>query len=547
MTVDQDPVKAFDLATIEEFTRTGDWGDRTIADYVGEHARLMPDGLAFVAPDSRLTWREYDELSTRLAGAWVRLGMGPGVKLGVLMTGGAAVHLAYLASQKAGVVVVGLGPRAGAAEVRHLLSVAGCTRLVTRQKHRGATASSVVEDLGLEQHVTLDLAEGEVWLTAGGDPVVLPSVVEATEVVRGRAHGADDLFFLNSTSGTTGRPKCVMQTMNIRKYFGPLAHQAGGLGEREVVCSVLPAPFGFGQWSAHVVPTMYGYTTVLPDEFDPTETLRMIQEHRVTVLAAVTSQFVMMLGSPEFSVTDFSSLRVLFTGGERVPQDRAAEFERETGCRVLQFYGSNEAGPISVTAVDDTLEKRLTTGGRVVPGTRLLLVDEQGLEVTEQGASGRCAVQGPGCSPGYYNDRAASAGLRTADGWMLTGDLVCLDPEGYLSIAGRATDFIIRGGHNISTQAVEEAVAGCPRVHQVAVVARPDDVMGERVCAYVVTTGDAQLDWEELRGHLAASGTSKNVWPEWLATLPQLPLSTGGKVDRSWLRRDALQRFPSRR
>jgi acyl-CoA synthetase len=538
---------AFDHATIDEYTRTGDWDATTIAELVAGHAHSRPDAVAFVAADSTLTWREYDDLSTRVAGAWARAGLSPGDHLGVLMTGGAAVHVAYLAAQKAGIVILGIGPRAGVAEIRHLLAATGTTSLVTRRAHRGTPAADLAAELGLARSLTLDLGTGPAELSLDGEPLVVPEVVDAAHLIEGRAHGADDLFFLNSTSGSTGQPKCVMQTMNIRKYFGPLAVEAGGLGADEVVCSVLPAPFGFGQWSAHVMPAMYGYTTVLPEEFDPAETLRLIAEHRVTVLAAVTSQFVMMLNAPGFAEADLSTLRVMFTGGERVPYERAAQFERASGCSVLQFYGSNEAGPISVTAVCDTEEQRLTTAGRAIAGMRPRLFAEGGTEVTESGTPGRCAVRGPGLSPGYFGDADANAALRRDDGWMLTGDIVTIDSDGYLRVTGRATDFIIRGGQNISTQAVEEAVARCPQVHQVAIVSRPDDVMGERVCAYVVTRGGTELGWEELRAHLAAIEVSKNSWPEWLATLPELPLSTGGKVDRAWLRQDALTRFPSHR
>jgi acyl-CoA synthetase len=538
---------AFDRATIEEYTRSGDWDATTIADLVAGHAHTRPDATAFVAADSTLTWREYDELSTRVAGAWVAAGLAPGDHLGVLMTAGAGVHVAYLAAQKAGIVVLGIGPRAGTAEIRDLLEASGTTRLVTRRVHRGTPAADLTAELDLAQALTLDLSAGQVELSLDGGPLGVPDLDDAAALVSGRAHGADDLFFLNSTSGSTGRPKCVMQTMNIRKYFGPLAADAGGFGADEVVCSVLPPPFGFGQWSAHVVPAMYGYTTVLPEEFDAADTLRLIAEHRVTVLAAVTSQFVMMLNAPGFADADLSCLRVLFTGGERVPYDRAAQFERETGCTVLQFYGSNEAGPISVTAVTDTAEQRLTTAGRAIAGMRPRLFAEDGTEVIGSGTPGRCAVRGPGLSPGYFGDPEANAALRRPDGWMLTGDIVTLDAAGYLRVTGRATDFIIRGGQNISTQAVEEAVASSPRVHQVAIVARPDDVMGERVCAYVVTRDGVDLGWDELHDHLSATGVSKNSWPEWLATLPELPLSTGGKVDRAGLRRDALERFPSSR
>jgi acyl-CoA synthetase len=538
---------AFDRATIEEYTRSGDWDARTIADLVAGNTRSKPDAAAFLAADSDLTWREYDELSTRVAAAWANAGLVPGDHLGVLMTGGAAVHVAYLAAQKAGLVILGIGPRAGIQEIRHLLAASGTTQLVTRHVHRRTPAADLAAELGLARSLTLDLSAGRAELSLGGHALAVPDLDEATATIAGRALGPDDLFFLNSTSGSTGKPKCVMQTMNIRKYFGPLAREAGGMGDDEVVLSVLPAPFGFGQWSAHVMPAMYGYTTVLPEEFDPGATLRLIAEHRVTMLAAVTSQFVMMLNAPGFADADLSTLKVMFTGGERVPYDRAVQFERVSGCKVLQFYGSNEAGPISVTAVTDTEERRLTTAGRAIAGMRPRLFAEDGTEVARGGTPGRCAVRGPGISPGYFGDPEADAALRRDDGWMLTGDIVSIDEDGYLRVTGRATDFIIRGGQNISTQAIEEAVARCPRVHQVAIVSRPDDVMGERVCAYVVTRDGTELGWEELHAHLGATGVSKNSWPEWLATLPELPLSTGGKVDRAWLRRDALDRFPSSR
>lgn len=477
----------------------------TIADLVAAHPR---DGIALIGPDATLTWGEYDDLSSRLATAYVRAGWRPGERLAVLLTGGALTHVAYLAAQKAGLVTVGIGPRAGDAEIAHLLRVTGASALVTRATHRGRP----VADIPAPRHVVLALHDGQ--LTVDGVPAFEKTTLTGLD--------ADELFFLNSTSGTTGRPKCVRQTMDMRKVFAPLAREAGNLGADEVVASVLPAPYGFGLWSAHIMPAVYGYPTVLTEEFSPAETLRLVQAHRVTVLAAVTSQFIMLLNAPGFAAADLSSLRVLFTGGERVPYARAAEFEDRTGCRVLQFYGSNEAGPISVTRVSDDRPHRLGTVGRPIPSARLRLLPPDG----------RIAVNGPGCSDGYYNDDS----LVGPDGWLLTGDLGELDTDGYLRVTGRASDFIIRGGHNISALAVEEAVGGHPRVAQVAVVAVPDEVLGERVCAYVVTVDGVPLGLRELREHLDANGVSKHNWPEHLVCRPSLPLGTGGKVDKAALR-----------
>ncbi|WP_433220148.1 class I adenylate-forming enzyme family protein [Dactylosporangium sp. CS-047395] len=485
--------------------------DETIADYVARNA-----GVAFHAPEGTFTWAEYDDLSSRLARSYVDTGFVPGSRLAVLLTGGALTHIAYLAAQKAGLVTVGIGPRAGDAEIAHLLRKTGAA-LATRATHRGRPGAEIAARCGAARHLVLDLD-------------ALPALPSGP-LPDGRAPlGPGDIFFLNSTSGTTGLPKVVRQTLDNRKYFGPLAHAAGRMGPDEVFASVLPAPYGFGLWSAHVVPAMYGYPTVLTAEFDAAETLRLIERHRVTVLCAVTAQFIMLLNDPAFATTDLSSLRVMFTGGERVPLARAREFEQRTGCAVLQFYGSNEAGPISVTTVDDPPEARLTTAGRPVPEMRLRLAD-----------GGQITVNGPGCTPGYLDDEAANAVLFGPDGWLRTGDIGSIDAAGYLSITGRIADFIIRGGHNVSALVVEEAVAGHPSVAAVAVVAAPDPVLGERACAYVVTRGPLTLD--DLRRHLDAAGVGKQNWPEHLVELPALPLGTGGKVDKAALRADAAARY----
>ncbi|MFY1638069.1 class I adenylate-forming enzyme family protein [Solwaraspora sp. WMMB335] len=541
----------FDQATIDEYTRAGHWDDETIAAMVARHAATRPDRPAFIAADATLSWSAYDRLSTRLAGAYALAGLRPGERIATLLTGGALVHVAYLAAQKAGLVTVGIGPRAGTAEIRHLVRRTGASALVTRPTHRGRDAGAVTAELGADggtagplTHLTVAVdPSGDLTLRRDGDRVELPDAAAAVAAVAGRSLGANDLFFLNSTSGTTGLPKCVMQTMNTRKYFGPLAADAGRFGPDEVFASVLPAPYGFGQWSGHVVPTMYGYPTVLVEEFDAEDALALIERHRVSVLAAVTSQFVMMLNADGFGRRDLSSLRVLFTGGERVPAQRAARFEERTGCAVLQFYGSNEAGPISVTRVDDDRARRLATAGRTIEQMRVRLFDADGRDVTATGGPGQCAARGPGLTPGYYDDPVANGQLVRPDGWMLTGDLVRIDADGYLTVTGRVADFIIRGGHNISVLAVEEAVGGCPRVAQVAVVPAADEVLGERACAYVVTTDRAELTLDELRADLAARGVSKYEWPERLVTLDSLPLSAGGKADKAKLRADAATRF----
>ena len=236
--------------------------------------------------------------------------------------------------------------------------------------------------------------------------------------------------------------------------------------------------------------------------------------------------------------------------GEAVPYARAAEFEERTGACVLQFYGSNETGAVSGTSLDDSREARLRTAGKPIPEMNLRLFDEEGNDVTAQ-KQGQPGCRGPTLSKGYYGPgeevEQANRELIRPDGWMMLGDRVVLDDEGYLRVVGRIDDFIIRGGKNVSGLAVEERVAEHPRVALAAAVAMPDRVFGERVCVYVeLRPGETDLPLDELLDDLMARGVSKETWPEKLVILDRLPRGSGGKVAKEALRQDIRQRLADR-
>ncbi|HSS09504.1 MAG TPA: AMP-binding protein, partial [Acidimicrobiales bacterium] len=228
-------------------------------------------------------------------------------------------------------------------------------------------------------------------------------------------------------------------------------------------------------------------------------------------------------------------------GGEAVPYDRAAAFEDATGAAVLQFFGSNETGALSCTTTADSRGRRFRTAGRVIPEMHVRLFDDHGRDVTASGR-GIPGCRGPATCLGYLDDRDANARLLTEDGWMLMGDIVELDADGYLTVVGRTSDFIIRGGKNISAVAVEEEVATHPAVALAAAVAMPDPIFGERVCVYAQLHAGGHLTLSELTSYLRDRGVSKEYWPEHLIVLDELPHSSGGKVAKGNLRADIRAR-----
>lgn len=446
---------------------------------------------------------------------------------------GLDAHIAYVAAELAGLVVVGVGPRAGADELQHLLHKTGASALVSAPSQRGDDLVERVarlrsEGLPLRHHIVCP-AEGFPEPASAPDPASNPLAV-------------DDLFLLNSTSGTTGLPKCVTHDQLRWLHFHELAVAGGDLNADDVFLSAIPTPFGFGLWTAHFTPTLLGAPTVLLENFSPEALIEAIDRHRVTVLAAVSTQFVMLLNAPQLANADLSSLRVLYTGGEAVPYDRAAEFEDRTGACVLQFYGSNETGALSCTKLSDPREARLRTAGRPIEGMNVRLFDDVGRDVTA-GGRGQPGCRGPLTSRGYYDDDAANAALYTPDGWMLTGDIATLEDDGYLRVVGRSADFIIRGGKNISGPAVEAAVATHPHVALAAAVAMPDPVFGERVCVYAQLRPATALTLEALVAHLRAHEVSVETLPERLIVVDELPRSSGGKVAKAALRADIRRRL----
>jgi acyl-CoA synthetase len=372
---------------------------------------------------------------------------------------------------------------------------------------------------------------GAPWLDVTATPKPLGVAAEL---------GPDDVFLINSTSGTTGLPKCVVHTQNRWYYFHQKAVANGLLTSDDVFLPVIPTPFGFGIWTSHTTPIYLGATAVLMQRFTTKAACEAIARHKVTVLCCVSTQLTMLMADNARRDYDLSSLRVVFAGGEALPYRPAAEFEELTGAKILQFYGSNETGMLSATTVHDSLERRLRTGGRIVPEMAVRLFDGD-QDVTDTGR-GQPACRGPATSLGYLGGTDHDK-LFTRDGWMRMGDICEIDAEGYLSVTGRTSDFILRGGKNISASQVEDAVMTHPSVAVAAAVAMPDSVFGEKVCLYAELVDSAAITLPGLVEHLLSLGVSKELLPERLIVVDELPRSSGGKVAKGRLREDIRARM----
>jgi acyl-CoA synthetase len=521
----------------------------TLDEAIRAYAAERPQAWAMIEPAGRLSWAAYDGYITLLAAWLLDLGLDPGDRVAVWIPDGVAVHCALSACLRAGLVAIGIGARSGERELRHLLGKSGARVLLTAERMgqldtRRLFGELTVDLPALSHYLligdTVPTPDGPVFTAAPAD-----ALARAEERIRGHRAPTDRLALINSTLGTTGLPKCVAHDEGRWIKYHDYAVDAGELTTDDVFMSVVPAPFGFGLWTSHFTPTLLGAPTVVLPRFDVVETLRMLAEERVTVFMAVSTQFVMLLGCPEFDDYDLSALRIMYTGGEAVPIHKAEEFERRAGCTILNMYGSNETGVQSYTTTRDPAHKRLTTGGRPIPEAEVRLFDSDRVEIGLHDGPGQPASIGVVSSLGYYDDPGANSQLYTDEGWMLMGDLVTIDEEGYLTVVARTSDFIIRGGKNISAAAVEEEVSSHPGIIRCAAVAMPDEVFGERVCVYVVPKDGVSITLPDVTDHLRERGVSKEWFPERPIVVDELPTSDGGNLAKAVLREDLRRRMKS--
>ena len=521
---------AFTAEDAARYRAQGWWSDSTLSDAVRANAAHAPDRAAYIdQPGMTLTWHEFDHAADALAQQLAGIGVARDDRVAVWHGDAGAIHALFVAVERCGAVVVGVGARAGVREAAAILRNSQPKVLISDQQH-GAAAASTATEFGLSV-VVLGYDRGVLRLDTHAEP--------GAPAARSQL-GPDDVFLINSTSGTTGLPKCVVHTQNRWFYFHQKAVANGLLTPDDVFLSVIPMPFGFGIWTSHTTPIYLGATAVILERFTPRAACEAIARHSVTVLCCVSTQLTMLMADSASRDYDLSSLRVVFAGGEALPYRPAAEFEQLTGAKILQFYGSNETGLLSATTLDDSRERRLRTGGRIVPEMSVRLF-EGDRDVTESG-KGQPACRGPATSLGYLGGTDHDE-LFTRDGWMRMGDICEIDADGYLSVTGRTADFILRGGKNISASQVEDAVTTHPAIAVAAAVAMPDSVFGEKVCVYCELVDSQAVDLPELVKYLLALGVSKELLPERLIVVDQLPRSSGGKVAKGKLREDIRARM----
>jgi cyclohexanecarboxylate-CoA ligase len=508
---------------IATYTRPGLWEDRTVDGYLTDAARATPEQTAVIDRRGPWTYAQLDTMVDRLASALQARGVGRGDVVSWQLPNWAEAAVVHMATLRLGAISNPIVAIYRHAEVGFILRQAASKAMFVPATHRGFDYPGMIAEIRGE------LPDLQTVVVVGGENTDADIGFDAL-IDQGRhrplmsvQRDANDVALLLYTSGTTAAPKGALHTHNTIDYEIRSLIDFFSLSRDDVV--FMPSPVGHitGVLCGIQLPVSLGAVLVLLDGWDPGRALSLIAEHRCTYTVAATPFLHGMLNHRDLSDTDTSSLRAFMCGGADIPPELITSASAALDCTVARAYGSTEYPTATGSNERDPLDKRAHTDGRPMGDAQVRVVD------------GEVLVCGPEMFVGYL-DASLNDDAFTPDGWFRTGDLGRLDADGFLEITGRRKDIIIRGGENISVKEVEDRLFGHPKVADLAVVAAPDPVLGERVCAVVVPAPGQTITLEEITAWLSAARFAKQKLPERLILLDELPRTASGKVQKFKLR-----------
>lgn len=362
----------------------------------------------------------------------------------------------------------------------------------------------------------------------------IDAATEASWQPSDSAADADDLLNIMFSSGTTGVPKGIMNTTNTQLCSVRAMNEELGLGADDAWLIVPPMAHNAGWLYSFMPALLSGAPMVFQERFDPHDTLRLLIDHAVRGVFLTPTHAVDVLGALAGGADAPSELRYIIIGGAATPPEMKASLRSALDAEVIAMYGSTEnQGATFIRPGSDITHSDLTVGWPCATN-EVGIIDVDRRTVLPPNEVGEIATRGASTFAGYFDDQSATDAAFNDDGWFLTGDLGYLDSQGALRMTGRRKELIIRGGLNIAPDDVELALADHPALERVAAVGVPDERLGERVCAVVVTRGDVGLG--SLTDFLRVRGVGTHLWPEALLRVESFPLTDIGKIQRGQLR-----------
>lgn len=529
----------------------------TLAVFFDGMVENVPDNDALVAchQNIRMTYRQLQTESRRLASALLRCGVERGERVGIWSHNNSEWLLMQLATARVGIILVNINPAYRVSELEYALNKVGCKVIVTMTSFKTSDYLEMLRTLAPElagcvpgelQAARIPTLKTVVHL--GTD--ILPGMLRFSDLIArgdsddpqvaliGATLQATDAINIQFTSGTTGFPKGATLTHRNILNNGFFIGEAMRLTAQDRLCIPVPLYHCFGMVLGNLACLTHGATIVYPnDGFDALSVLQAVQDERCTGLHGVPTMFIAELDHPRFAEFDLSTLRTGIMAGSPCPTEVMKRVVRDMHMEEVTIaYGMTETSPVSCQSLTDSpVVKRVSTVGQVHPHLEVKMVDPESGEIVPIGVTGELCTRGYVVMQGYWDDLPKTQEAIDAEGWMHTGDLATMDSEGYVNIVGRIKDMVIRGGENIYPREIEEFLYRHPAVQDVQVVGVPDAKYGEELCAWVILRPGQSVDEEGLRAFCNGQIAYYKV-PRYIRFVDAFPMTVTGKIQKFKIR-----------
>ena len=525
----------------------GYWHDRTINDDLDACLASCPDKVALTAVRietdqvRRFTYREMADLADRIAVGLSRLGVGRNDVVAMQLPNWWQFSLLYLACTRIGAVLNPLMPIFRERELAFMLRHGEAKLMIVPKTYRNFDHEAMVRGLmpnlpALKRVIVVDGGGADDFDALLTTPE-WEKQPDAKAILTSNRPGPDDITQLIYTSGTTGEPKGVMHSANtLMANIIPYAQRLG-LGADDIILMASPMAHQTGFMYGLMMPIMLKASAILQDVWEPNKAAALIRGEKVSFTMASTPFLTDLTRAVAESGNPVPTLKTFLCAGAPIPGPLVEQAQAGLGAKIVSAWGMTENGAVTLIKLDDDDKLASTTDGCALPGVEVKVVDTEG-KTLPPGEIGKLLVRA--CSNfGGYLKRPQWNGT-DADGWFDTGDLAYLNAQGYIRISGRSKDVIIRGGENIPVVEVEALLYKHPAVAQVAIVAYPDERLGERACAVIVPKPGEIVDFDGMVDFLKSHKLANQYIPEKLILREAMPATPSGKIQKFRLR-DMLQ------
>lgn len=530
----------------------------TIGVVLRRTASCVPAHDALVFPESglRMNYEQFYAEVRRTAKALLALGIKPGEHVGIWATNLPQWVLLQYAAASAGIVLVTINPAYRPFELSYTIAQSDIVALFLTDRFKTSDYYAIFAEVCPEivsakdgalkteafpklRHAVAIKDNAPAGFLSWQNMLKKADAV-SDETLDGIAAklNASDVINIQYTSGTTGFPKAAMLTHRNILMNGWYVTGCQNITDKDRMCIPVPFYHCFGCVMGSLGAVTRGAAMVIPAEyFSPVATLDAIEKERCTTIYGVPTMFVAMLDDSSFAGRDFSSLRSGIMAGSPCPIEVMRKVIDVMGCREITIaYGQTETSPVlTQSRVDDSIEMRVETVGKELPGVEVRIVDAESGHAVADGQQGELCARGHGTMVGYYKNPEATACAIDNDGWVHTGDLAVRRSDGCYKITGRLKDMVIRGGENIYPREIEEFLFTHPHVAQAAVFGVPDAKYGEELCAWIQLHHGMQANEEEIKAFCKKSLAHYKV-PRYVKFVTEFPTTVSGKIQKFKMR-----------